>query len=95
MYNITLINFYYITNHNICYFRPNSTAECIKTLQKQCHFVMPCCDEDYYQEGSSTEIDVRRDMVVRDALREARKRKFDPSKLLKVRMLAIILYTVW
>ncbi len=52
---------------------------------------MPECDDDYY-DNVLTEIDVRRDMVANDALREARKRKFQPSKLLKVRAVISLLY---
>ncbi len=74
------------------YFRePTNLPDCVKFLQKQAKFTMPECDDDYY-DNVVTEIDVRRDMVANDAFREARKRKFQPSKLLKVRAVISLLY---
>ena len=44
---------------------------------------MPTNDEQW-SDAPRTIIDVRRDFVLKDAIREAKKKKFDPSKLLRV-----------
>ena len=51
-------------------------------LQQKCGLRMPICGSDYY-DLPRTEMDVRRELVTIDGLRAAKKR-FDPTKLLKV-----------
>lgn len=43
-------------------------------------------DDDNWAECKRTYIDVRRSMVLVDGLREAKKLRFDPTKLLSVRL---------
>ena len=44
---------------------------------------MPTMDNEWI-DADTTEIDVRRDYVLMDALNEGHKKRFDPTKLLKV-----------
>ena len=57
--------------------------DCIAKLRAQINFTMPATDEDWI-EADRAEIDVRRDYVLLDALKEGRKKRFSPEKLLKV-----------
>ena len=58
-------------------------ADIIFLLQKECNLKIPVTEENW-TEFPRTPVDIRRSMVVKDGLREARKPRFDPTKLLKV-----------
>ena len=62
---------------------PTSLADIIRQLQKECGLKIPMSEEEW-GDIPRTPIDIRRTMVVKDGLREARKARFDPTKLLKV-----------
>ena len=53
-------------------------------LQLENKLLIPSTDEDW-DSVARCSIDIRQGFVVPDALREARKRRFDPTKLLSVR----------
>ena len=63
---------------------PASYDELLKGLQQKCGFRPALSDEDWLT-FPRTKILVRREKLLPDALREARKRRFDPVKLLSVR----------
>ena len=72
---------------NVCvcslYREPVTLKDAIGVLQKACGIVIPKSDDEW--EGiPRMSIDVRREYVFTDGLREARKSRFDPAKLLKV-----------
>ena len=52
-------------------------------MRKQWGVMIPV-SEDELATSPRTSVDIRRDRVVEDAIREARKEKFDPTKLLSV-----------
>ncbi len=52
-------------------------------LQKKIDFDIPETPDDWMDIHRQT-IDIRRDFVVTDALREAKKRRFEHTKLLRV-----------
>lgn len=57
--------------------------DAITLLQKKCGIVIPKNDQEW--EGvPRMSIDVRREYVLADGLREAKKSRFEPAKLLKV-----------
>ena len=57
--------------------------DAISLLQSKCGIVIPKNDQEW--EGvSRMSIDVRRDYVLADGPREAKKSRFEPMKLLKV-----------
>ena len=62
---------------------PTSLADVIRLLQKECGLKIPTSEEEW-GEIPRTPIDIRRTMVVKDGLREARKSRFDSTKLLNV-----------
>lgn len=62
---------------------PSTLKDCVIKLQKQNMLVIPETDDQWY-DISRNEIDIRRDDVLVDALKEGNKRRFDPCKLLKV-----------
>lgn len=49
---------------------------------------MPASEEDWIN-SDRTEIDIRRSHILADALKECGKRRFDPTKLLKVAILFV------
>ena len=55
----------------------------LDALRNRFGVVMAISDEDW-DRLPRTHVTIRRDRVVKDALREARKPRFDPAKLLKV-----------
>jgi len=62
---------------------PTSFKEVIEEVRKQWCIVMPA-NEDELATLPRTSVDIRRDKVVENAIREARKAKFDSTKLLSV-----------
>ena len=52
-------------------------------LRAQINFKMPASEEDWLN-SDRTEINVRRSHILSDALKEGHKRRFEPTKLLKV-----------
>ena len=71
---------------------PSSLPDIIKLLQMECGLKIPTSEEEW-REIPRTPIDIRRTMVVKDGLREARKSRFNPTKFLKVATF-IVLYFV-
>ena len=68
------------------YREPASLKDAINLLQEKCGIVIPKNDQEW--EGVSRMcIDVRREHVLADGLREAKKSRFEPAKLLKVWLL--------
>ena len=61
---------------------PQTVADCIASLWTQLHFTMPLAED--WINVEKTEIDVRRSHILVGALKEGHKRRFDPTKLLKV-----------
>lgn len=68
---------------DLVFSEPQTTLDCVSELRAQMNFTMPSTDEGW-MDAEVTEIDVRRDFVLVDALKEGRKKRFDPRKLLKV-----------
>ena len=64
---------------------PACLKDIVSSLQRACGLRMPKTDEEWLQ-VPRTALDVRRSMVVVDGLREARKPRFDVTKLFNVRM---------
>lgn len=62
---------------------PTNLIELILKLQAQCGLSVPTTDEDWAICPRMC-IDVRRSKLLADGLREAKKTRFDPTKLLKV-----------
>ena len=58
----------------------SSCSEAVKYLQRLTSLV----DDDLVDEHSINHIEVQRDFVIKDALKEAKKQKFSPKQLLKV-----------
>lgn len=82
---------YNIFIHSICRslyesFEPKTVADIVLSLQRKCGLRMPVTDEDWIG-IPRTPVDIRRSVVVKDAIREARKPRFDATKLLKVSVL--------
>ena len=71
--------------HFTCYSHrePTCLRDVIFALQRENGVVIPSTDEEWGQ-TVRTSIDIRRDFVVKDGLREARKARFDPANLLRV-----------
>ena len=67
---------------------PTTSADIIRLLQKECGLKIPASEEEW-GEIPRTTIDIRRSMVVKDGLREARKSRFDMTKLLNVNTFTI------
>ena len=65
------------------YRTPETLIDVILKLQKECGILIPDSPEDWLN-CSRTYIDIRRDKVLEDGIREAKKKRFDPSKLLNV-----------
>ncbi len=56
-------------------------------MQKENNIVLPNDFYDYdklREEGKLLDIDIRRPFVINDCLKEGKKQKFDPSKVLQV-----------
>ena len=62
---------------------PSCLKDIILSLQKQHRVKLPENDEEW-ADVARTSICIRRAMVLQDGLKEARKARFDPAKLLKV-----------
>ena len=63
---------------------PTSLKDAISLLQNKCSLMIPKNDREW--EGiPRMSIDVQREYVLTDGLREAKKSRFEPMKLLKVR----------
>ena len=62
---------------------PTSFSDLLVDMQKKCGVAMLATDEEWAV-CPRTSVTIRRDRVVEDALREARRPRFDPTKLLKV-----------
>ena len=67
---------------------PTSLADIIRQLQKECGLKIPMSEE--WGDIPRTPIDIRRTMVVKDGLREAKKSRFDPTKLVHYSNMSII-----
>lgn len=78
-----VVNFKFLPLHVNIFRSPDSTADCIKALQKSVGITIPHCMEEWIG-VPRTEMDIRHSMVVEDGIRAACKRRFDPSKLIKV-----------
>lgn len=61
----------------------NSLQDIILVLQNNCGLKMPTTGAEWCDVPRTT-FDVRRNFVLNDGLREARKSRFDPTKLLNV-----------
>ena len=72
------------------YKNPESTADCIKALQKSVGLTIPQSTLEW-MDVPRTEVDIRHNMVVQDGIRAAGKRRFDPSKLIRVNCLWIVI----
>lgn len=57
--------------------------ELLSSLQERCGVRVPVSDDDW-EVVPRAHILVRREGVLEDALKEARKTRFDPTKILKV-----------
>lgn len=62
---------------------PQNLEEVILALQRESGIMIPSTDE-LWSLSPRTTIDVRRSMILKDGLREGKKARFDPTKLLKV-----------
>jgi len=62
---------------------PQSTFDCVAKLRAQINFKMPTTFDEWI-DADRAEIDVRRDYALADALKEGRKKRFNPTNLLKV-----------
>ena len=62
---------------------PQTLAECIRMLQQMNGIVLPQLDTDWYQIDRQ-DVDIRRNHILEDSLREGKKRNFDPKKVVKV-----------
>ena len=71
--------------------KPTSFKDVLTSLQDKHGVKMVSCDEDW-NTLPRTNVLVRRGKVLTDALREVRKTRFDPTKLLNVCMLLVWLY---
>lgn len=69
--------------YSISHEEPTTSADIIWLLRKECGLKIPTTEEEW-GEIPRTTIDIRRTMVVKDGLREARKSRFDTTKLLNV-----------
>ena len=58
-------------------------AECVILLREKIDLKVPTTMEEWL-DVPRCEIDVRVSFVVEDAIREGRKQRFDPTKLIKV-----------
>ena len=56
----------------------------VLVLRQKTNIRIPAVTSEEWEVIPRTSIDVRRDFVVQDGIREARKKRFDPSKLLRV-----------
>ena len=72
-----------ITGSSVYYREPCRILDCVAKLRAKINFTMPATEEDWIN-LDRTEIDVRRSHILADALKEGRKRRFDPTKLLKI-----------
>lgn len=63
--------------------QPSSFADCIDLLKQKANITIPTNDDEW-SEIPRMCIDVRRDRVLADTLREMSKPRFDYTKLLKV-----------
>lgn len=70
----------------VVYRKPTSFKDVLTTLQDMHGVKMAACDEDW-STFPRTNILIRREKLLPDALREVRKKRFDPTKLLNVCML--------
>ena len=75
----------------LTYFNRDAAPDCVKDiiqlLQKQHGLKLPESDEEWI-DVPRTSICVRRSFILKDGLKEAGKSRFDPAKLLKVRILS-------
>ncbi len=62
---------------------PTTSKELLATLQKQNGVMIPILDEDWAT-FPRTHMIVKRETLLEDALREARKSRFDPTKVFNV-----------
>lgn len=62
----------------------NCLSDIVMILRDKCGLRIPDVTSEDWECIPRTSIDVRRDFVVDDGIREARKKRFDTSKLLKV-----------
>ena len=74
-----------------CFRSEISLAGCLEEIQERAGVVMPTEDTDWCT-LLRTEVTVRRDMVLQDALREGHKNRFKPEKCLKVQLHHSIYY---
>lgn len=66
---------------------PGSTQtleECIDYLRHKSGVVVPVSDEDWMV-LKRTDVVIRRAHILKDAIKEAKKKKFDPTKFISVR----------
>ena len=61
----------------------SSLQECIENLRQENGIVIPTTDHDWF-EIDRADIMVRRSELVKDAVKEGRKKRFSPSKLINV-----------
>ena len=67
---------------------PGSTQtleQCIEYLRHESGVVIPESDEDWV-ELKRTDVVIRRAHILSDAIKEAKKKKFDPTKFIRVRI---------
>ena len=62
---------------------PSTLQEIILELRRDCGIMIPTTDEQWAM-CPRTSIDIRRNCLIQDGLREAKKQRFDPAKLLNV-----------
>ena len=60
---------------------PECVGDIVRMLQQNNGFDLPKSDDDWADIPRQT-VDIRRDFVVSNALREAKKKRFDSTKLL-------------
>lgn len=60
-----------------------TTRQCIELLQQECAIIIPKINDDW-SKFKRTDVVVRRGDLVKDAIKEGKKKRFDATKLLRV-----------
>jgi len=64
---------------------PCTLKQCIEHLRQESGVLIPESDDDWSKQ-KRTDVVIQRTHIVKDTIKEAKKKRFDPSKLICVRI---------